>query len=89
MRQFFKRLSDRLMSRCRVCGSSSDVISYDPRGLWAYLFRKTWCPEHCQDHDYVYSRYDGHYCDKCGQPPDDEWHIDRAASIAEDEARYA
>lgn len=52
------RVRDRLMSRCRVCRCSTDVISYDPRGLWAYPFRRTWCP----DHDYVYGRYDGHYC---------------------------
>jgi len=87
MKRFLKRLSDRLMSRCRVCGSSKDVISYDPRGAWAYLFRKTWCPEHCPDHDYVYDRYEGHYCDKCGQQPDDQWHIDRANDMAEAEMR--
>jgi hypothetical protein len=67
----------RLMSRCRVCGSRADVIMYDPRGLWAYFFRQTWCPPHCPDHDYIYSRGDGHYCNNCGQQPDYDWHADR------------
>jgi hypothetical protein len=63
----------RLMSRCRVCGSSENVIIFDPRCLWAYFFRQTWCPPHCPDHDYRYSRYDGHYCDNCGQEPPFDW----------------
>lgn len=68
---------NRQMARCRVCGSAADVIQYDPRGIWAFFFRRSWCPAHCPDHDYVYSRYDGHYCDNCGQPPDPEWYEGR------------
>lgn len=75
----FCRLSDRLMGSCRVCGKTDDVIMYDPRGLWAYFFRKTYCPAHCPDHDYTYSRYEGHYCNNCGQAPDDDWYHDRAS----------
>lgn len=71
------QLTSNLMSRCRVCGSKDEVIQYDPRGLWAFFFRTTHCPSHCPDHDYVYSRYDGHYCNSCGQPPDAEWHEGR------------
>jgi hypothetical protein len=67
-------LRAKYMSRCRSCGSAGEVISYDPRGLWAYLFRRTYCPAHCPDHDYEYSRYDGHYCINCGQAPDPDWH---------------
>ncbi len=82
-----RQLANKLMSQCRVCGSSKDVISYDSRGLWAYFWRHTYCPDHCPDHDYVYDRYEGHYCDNCGQHPDDRWHADRADAMAEAEAR--
>lgn len=81
------RFSDPLMSRCRVCGSSKDVIQYDPRGLWAYPLRRTWCPAHCPDHDYVYSRWEGHYCNNCGEQPDVEWYCDRAQAMHEAEMR--
>jgi hypothetical protein len=70
-------ITNRFMSRCRVCGSSEDVISYDPRGLWAYLWRRTWCPDHCPDHDYIYGRYDGHYCNNCGNSPPPDWYEGR------------
>ena len=72
--RFLPPITSRWMSRCRTCGSSDEVISYDPRGLWAYPIRTTYCPEHCPDHDYVYSRYDGHYCNNCGQQPPLDWH---------------
>lgn len=62
-----------LMSKCRVCGSRDDVISYDPRGVWAYPFRKTYCPEHCPEHDFNRHR-DGAYCDTCGQEPPYDWY---------------
>lgn len=75
--RFLGRIEARFMSRCRVCGASADVIQYDPRGMWAYFFRRTWCPEHCPDHDYIYSRYEGHYCNNCGEQPSDEWHAAR------------
>ncbi len=35
------------------------------------------CPEHCPDHDYVYGRYDGHYCNNCGEHPPPDWFADR------------
>lgn len=76
--RIFGGIEARLMSRCRVCGSSADVISYDPRGVWAYFWRSTVCPAHCPDHDYIYSRYEGHYCNHCGEPPSVEWQADRA-----------
>lgn len=83
----FRAIQNRCMSRCRVCGSSEDVVSYDPRGLWAYPFRRTYCPAHCPDHDYIYSRWDGHYCNNCGQSPNEQWHCDRADAMTELEAR--
>lgn len=68
-----RRLTNKLMGTCCVCKSSADVISYDPRGLWAYFIRNTYCPEHCPDHDY--NRYrDGTYCDNCGQEPPYDWY---------------
>lgn len=73
---FHRRACSRYMSRCRICGSSRDVISYDPRGLWAFPIRNTYCPEHCPDHSYAYSRYDGYYCESCGQSPDPDWYSD-------------
>ncbi len=84
----WRRLADRLMCRCRVCGSGKDVGIYDPRGLWAFLWRRTWCPAHCPDHDYIYDRWEGHYCGNCGEPPSEEWHSDRALAMAEAEADY-
>lgn len=66
--------SNGLMSRCRVCGSGDDVICYDPRWIWAYPIRNTYCPAHCPDHDYTYARYEGHYCKVCAQSPPDDWH---------------
>lgn len=66
-------LTDRLMGSCRVCGGTEDVISYDPRGLWAYFFRKTYCPQHCPEHDYNRHR-DGAYCDICSDVPPDDWY---------------
>jgi hypothetical protein len=68
------RIADKLMSRCRVCGSREDVICYDPRELWAFFSRKTYCPDHCPDHDYIYDRYEGHYCGTCGKHPEEDWY---------------
>jgi len=87
LRYKLRAITDPYMSRCRVCGSGKDVISFDPRGLWAYPVRNTVCPAHCPDHDYVYCRYDGHYCNNCGQSPGDDWYADRAMDAAETEAR--
>uniref|UniRef100_E6VFK6 Uncharacterized protein n=1 Tax=Rhodopseudomonas palustris (strain DX-1) TaxID=652103 RepID=E6VFK6_RHOPX len=75
--RFHRRCVAPLMATCRVCGKSDEVAMYDPRGLWAYFVRRTWCPEHCPDHDYVYSPWDGHYCDNCGKEPEPEWFWDR------------
>jgi len=63
-----------LMSRCRVCSSSENVVMYDPRGLWAYPIRDTYCPEHCPEHDYTHERGVGFYCMYCGQEPPYDWH---------------
>lgn len=69
VRGYLYRLTNRLMSRCRVCGSSRDVVSYDPRGLWAFFWRKTYCPDHCPDHDFAHQRDMGMWaCDICGEP---------------------
>ncbi|WP_438278128.1 hypothetical protein [Nitrobacter sp.] len=84
-----RRISDPFMSRCRVCGGRENVVSFDPRGLWAYPTRRTWCPDHCPGHDYVYSRWDGHYCNNCGDLPDLQWYDDRAQDAAEFEAEAA
>lgn len=72
-----RTISNRLMGRCRVCGSGKDVLMYDSRSLLYYFVRKTYCPEHCPDHDYVYDRYEGHYCNNCGQSPDPDWYAER------------
>lgn len=70
-----RRLTNRLMSQCRVCGSSRDVVCYDPRGLWAFFWRKTYCPDHCPDHDFTYQRDMREWgCEICGEPaPYDFW----------------
>lgn len=70
IRAKWHRLTNSLMSRCRMCGESRDVIAYDPRGLWAFFRRKTYCPKHCPDHDFAYQR-DMHEwgCNICGEPP--------------------
>lgn len=69
------RLTNALMSRCRVCGSRTEVVCYDPRGLWAFFWRKTWCPDHCPDHDFAYQREHREWgCQICGEPaPPDFW----------------
>lgn len=68
-----KRWRDNRMASCRVCGSSKEVIAYDPRGIWAYPIRNTYCPEHCPEHDF--NRHsDGTYCDTCGSEPPYDWY---------------
>lgn len=74
LRDWLHDVTARMMSRCRVCGSSANVLMYDPRGIWAYLIRQTWCPPDCPDHDYVHDRHERcHYCDNCGQEPPYDW----------------
>lgn len=73
LRDWYCRLRNSLMNRCRVCGSSKDVICYDPRGLWAFFVRKTWCPAHCPEHDFAYDRSEREWrCEHCSEsaPPD-------------------
>lgn len=77
MRSAFHRLTNRMMGSCRVCGSSSDVICYDPRGLWAFSWRTTYCPAHCPDHDFSYQRdIRGWACDICGEPAPPDYGVD-------------
>lgn len=68
--------TERLMSRCRVCGSSENVACYDPRGLWAYFFRSTYCPECCPEHDYIREPGEGMRCRHCSEPPDADWYYE-------------
>lgn len=70
-----EKIRNKLMSQCRICGSAENVISYDPRWTWAYPIRKTYCPEHCPEHDYNRHR-DGTYCDICGQEPPYDYYED-------------
>lgn len=70
--------TNRLMSRCRICGSSHDVYAYDPRGLWAYFFRKTYCPAHCPEHDYKHDKWSREWrCTICDDIAPVDWMIDR------------
>lgn len=64
-----------LMARCRACGSSKGVLVFDPRGLWAYFWRNTYCPEHCPDHDFKYDRGMRRWCcEHCSEDaPHDFW----------------
>lgn len=67
------------MNRCRVCCSSKDVIQYDPRLVWAYPWRTTVCPAHCEDHDYEHERSERWwFCKHCGDPADVNWVCERA-----------
>ena len=71
-------ISNRLMSRCRVCGSRKEVICYDPRTILHYFRRKTYCPDHCPDHYYVYERSERHhFCETCGIPAPPDWYAER------------
>lgn len=70
----FRSWQSTLMLRCRVCGKTDDVMVGDPRGLWAYPWRKTYCPAHCPDHDYEYDRdMRGRCCTICAAPAPDDW----------------
>ena len=51
---------------CRVCGKLCDVAPNPPD--------RAVCPEHCDDHDYIYYREERtHYCKNCGQEPPADW----------------
>jgi hypothetical protein len=67
-----------LMGKCRVCGAKEEVLCYDPRSILYYFVRKTYCPEHCPDHYYVYERAERHhFCETCGKPADPDWYAER------------
>lgn len=67
IRERYRQLRDAIMARCRVCGSDDEVLCFDPRGLWAYFHRNTYCPKHCPEHDYEYEPYiHGWACKHCG-----------------------
>lgn len=75
LRSPLHRLTNSLMGRCRSCGGSRDVLCYDSRGLWAFFWRKTYCPQHCPDHDFEYQRDMGEWaCDVCGEPAPFDYH---------------
>jgi hypothetical protein len=51
-------------NQCAVC--SREVPSYP-----CNPFKKTWCEEHCPDHDYEYQRdMGGKFCKHCSKPYD-------------------
>jgi hypothetical protein len=50
---------------CKVCGVECSVAPADGSG--------SICPDHCEDHDYVYDRYEGHRCRHCDAEPPDDW----------------
>ncbi len=70
----WRQFCDRQMSRCRVCTSSKDVMVFDPRGIWAFPFRTTVCPGHCEDHDYEYEPGIGKCCIHCGEVPPHDYY---------------
>lgn len=55
--------------RCRKCGMADcHVAPEDGSGAI--------CPDCCEDHDYVYDRWDGHYCKHCGDPRPADYYSD-------------
>lgn len=52
---------------CKICGAETPLRQLcDVRSV---------CPEHCDDHDYEYDRFDRrHYCAHCGAEPPDDWY---------------
>jgi hypothetical protein len=50
---------------CRVCGGPTLIAPGD--GSPAV------CPEHCDDHAYIYEKGEGHLCGNCGAPPPFDW----------------
>lgn len=46
--------------RCHVCGCDVDLAPDPPA--------RAVCPEHCEDHDYVYEPWErAHLCKHCGK----------------------
>lgn len=77
LRWWWLRKRAKLMGSCRKCGETKDVIAYDPRGLWAYPFRKTYCPSCCPEHEFEHDRDMGWCCKTCSEPaPHDFWAYD-------------
>jgi hypothetical protein len=51
---------------CHVCGKETDLAPDPPE--------KAVCPEHCEDHNYVYIRGERrHACEHCGQERPQDW----------------
>ena len=55
------------MFACKVCGTEA-TVSPGP-GLAV-------CEEHCDDHDYLYERGEGHRCQHCHAEPPPDWFED-------------
>lgn len=59
---------------CHICGVQCDVAPDPPE--------RAVCPEHCEDHEYIYSRGERiHYCIHCGQNPQPDWYDDIEADF--------
>ena len=51
---------------CGVCGKETDIAPDPPA--------KAVCPEHCEDHDYIYVPGERrHVCAHCGQERQQDW----------------
>jgi hypothetical protein len=54
--------------RCRVCGGECLIAPADGSpGI---------CPDHCEDHDYVYEPGEGKRCVHCFAQPPADWYDD-------------
>lgn len=75
LRFWWDRRAAKLMGSCRKCGETKDVICYDPRSLWFYPVRKTYCPDCCPEHEFAYERWERAWCCQvCGDhAPHDFW----------------
>jgi hypothetical protein len=60
---------ERIDFSCRVCGIPC-VIAPDPP-------ERAVCPEHCEDHNYIYSREDrGTFCEYCWQEAPHDYYVE-------------
>jgi len=57
--------ADKAIFVCGVCGDPTLIAPAD--GSPAV------CPEHCEDHQYIYEAGEGHLCGNCGARPPDDW----------------
>lgn len=54
---------------CRVCGVQCDIAPDPPD--------RAVCPEHCEDHDYIYIQGEQtHVCKHCGASPPIDYYDD-------------